>query len=551
VTRLVLRCDRFFVVREPFRVSRVKEGMNISLRRRAAAFTLLAVGATACGNPEQVSPVSSTDVPLPKIVLSSNMSGHEAMSSAAVGDSKMFAAFPAYTYTGIDGDLGLAQVWRFDSAPVDLAKVKALAALFGVEGDPVALSADQGGGYVVGSQDYSGPALYVYADGLGSWSYSPGFTYTGCLTPPIAVDDAVEVPSVEPAQGSTSEGMPIPSAVDDSSAPSDIPLVAVPDMSVSCVPPAPEVNDTLKEEAERMLADVLAAVGTVRADVSVTSMSDDWSTSATAAHRFGGVDSAVSTYVGFSAGELSWASGILAVPTLVGSYPQVTYQHAVERFNTRPMWPAMPYAVAKGDAAAVATDVASSDIVAAGEAVDGCATSPADLPVEVLVPEQQEPVAVGLSSPAPYLVQVWDADGTVWLVPAYRFKAVDGEYSFDVDVVSLVDEYLVTPDMPVAATSDTSGVQVVEEVVPMDPVQEPVMSDVECAAPSEDMLRSVADTWVGLTETEAVAAAEAAAATLRVVSYDGVEFPVTADWSPTRVNVEVVDGVVVAVVSIG
>jgi len=60
-----------------------------------------------------------------------------------------------------------------------------------------------------------------------------------------------------------------------------------------------------------------------------------------------------------------------------------------------------------------------------------------------------------------------------------------------------------------------------------------------------------AEILLGLPEDEAAKVAEENGWTLRVVRADGVDFVVTADYSPTRVNVELTEGVVTAVVSIG
>jgi hypothetical protein len=56
---------------------------------------------------------------------------------------------------------------------------------------------------------------------------------------------------------------------------------------------------------------------------------------------------------------------------------------------------------------------------------------------------------------------------------------------------------------------------------------------------------------VGLTEDEAAEAAEACGWTTRVVRRDGQDQAITLDFRPTRVNVEVTDGEVTAIVDIG
>ena len=71
----------------------------------------------------------------------------------------------------------------------------------------------------------------------------------------------------------------------------------------------------------------------------------------------------------------------------------------------------------------------------------------------------------------------------------------------------------------------------------------------ECA---EEPTEETADELlVGLTEDEATEAAEACGWILRVVQRDGEDLPMTMDLRPNRVNVEVTDGEVTAIVSTG
>jgi len=62
---------------------------------------------------------------------------------------------------------------------------------------------------------------------------------------------------------------------------------------------------------------------------------------------------------------------------------------------------------------------------------------------------------------------------------------------------------------------------------------------------------SAGDVLVGLTEDDATTAAEGHGWAFRVARRDGEDLPLTMDFRPDRVNVEVTDGEVTAVVSIG
>jgi hypothetical protein len=68
--------------------------------------------------------------------------------------------------------------------------------------------------------------------------------------------------------------------------------------------------------------------------------------------------------------------------------------------------------------------------------------------------------------------------------------------------------------------------------------------------PPEPTEESAAD-LVGLTEADATGAAEACGWILRVVRRDGEDQPATRDFRPNRVNVEVTDGEVTAIVNTG
>ena len=77
----------------------------------------------------------------------------------------------------------------------------------------------------------------------------------------------------------------------------------------------------------------------------------------------------------------------------------------------------------------------------------------------------------------------------------------------------------------------------------------PSSGPADCAEePTEE---SADELLVGLTEDEATDAAEACGWILRVVRRDGEDLPATLDFRPNRVNVEVTDGEVTAIVNTG
>ena len=69
---------------------------------------------------------------------------------------------------------------------------------------------------------------------------------------------------------------------------------------------------------------------------------------------------------------------------------------------------------------------------------------------------------------------------------------------------------------------------------------QPPADDLTITEETEALAASV----VGMAETQAQETVEAADHTWRVVARDGVSFPVTEDYSPTRINATIVDGTV-------
>jgi hypothetical protein len=183
----------------------------------------------------------------------------------------------------------------------------------------------------------------------------------------------------------------------------------------------------------------------------------------------------------------------------------------------------------------VGVDVAEADVApaAAPEPAPEPATVPpasdvvdppvTPVPVEVPAPEEVTVTLVDVQA------DVWwafDVDGSVWLLPAYRFIGDDGGWYI---VPAVTDEFLVR--VPV-------------DTVPAEPVPAPETVPPEIPATSTPPVDTVADVTplessVGKTLGEFRADAEALGLTVRVVEQDGVPLAVTMDYNPSRVNVAV------------
>jgi hypothetical protein len=159
-------------------------------------------------------------------------------------------------------------------------------------------------------------------------------------------------------------------------------------------------------------------------------------------------------------------------------------------------------------------------------------------------PADLEPITVTLTDVELGLTMVWDADGVVWLLPAYTFSDADGgQYSviaIDDSFISLPEELPMPEPMPVETP----------------PRRDPSQRRRHRAGPRDGTSRWVdqaaaAEALVGLPLDEATKVAEELGWEVRVSTLDGVSQALTMDLRSNRVNVAIVDGVVTGVDSVG
>ena len=196
-------------------------------------------------------------------------------------------------------------------------------------------------------------------------------------------------------------------------------------------------------------------------------------------------------------------------------------------------------------------------------------TVPVDTtPVETIVVDEPAPIEPGVDREAitvtlvdveSDLWWVWDADGNVWLVPAYRFIDAEGGWH---TVPAVTEEFLMQTDQPTDAPIPVEpdegtggGAEPLPplESLPAEPDQQPIDEGSIDARPIDDpeVALSVLEPLVGLSIEEFTAEAEALGYSVRVVRQDGEDLPVTMDLRPDRANVEVEGPRVVGLVSIG
>ena len=520
-----------------------------------ASAAILGLTTAACGDPSsQTASTATVASSLPVIHLRAG-SGSGGATPAAAESDRMMMPYGTFVFV-VDGTLpaldGTAPAWRFPAgADLDEARVAAIAAALGVEGEVRTLGADMGGGWMVGPEDYSAATLTVSADGMLNWWFSPApqemrGVECGQVVGPI---DAIE-----PDAPATDETTP---------AADDVPVDTV-EPGMPCEEPLPPTGVPDAATAEQSAKDLFASLGYDPAAYEYETYADEWGASVTAWLMLDGVRAPITLSVGFGAeGAVTWASGSLASPEPVGEYPLVGTTAGIDRLNDQSgqwMWfgyggPAVMardtgVAVETADAptgadgstgAAPATEPAAMPIAPPDETAPSCDPA-ADCVVDEMPPPEE--ITVTITGATMGLTQIWDADGTVWLLPMYVFTTADGgEWS----VIAVDDSFIELPavelpvpePMPVdTAVSGGTGDGAGDGVGTVAPLP----AEVDPAA---------AEVLVGLEEDEAAKVAEGNGWGFRVVRADGVDFAVTADYSPTRVNVELTQGVVTAIVSIG
>jgi hypothetical protein len=392
-----------------------------------------------------------------------------AAGDAATSEStKMMAAPITYTYDGASSDLTApAASWFFAPGTVpSTEQIAALAAALGVQGDVQSLTADQGGGWMVGPSDYSQPTVNVASDALQSWWYSAGNS-AAVSTPACELYPPGDPAATQSSDPATSE-------------------VAVP----RCEEPQPPANVPDQATAEAKARDLFAALGIDLGSYQLETYADDWSAGVTGYLVLDGMRTNMTISVGYGAeGALTWASGFLATPQRGADYPRIGIEAAVQRLNDQSAsWmgigiardaSTMEAASTGGGVAVPDTAIAPPPIAPDASAVPGSDVPVSDVPVnEVPVSEVPptaviepapvdtiavEPINVSLTAVKPSLEQLWASDGTVWLLPGYAFDAADGGLY---TVIAVEDQYIQVVQPPLATDVATSGAATEPAVAP-------------------------------------------------------------------------------------
>ena len=449
---------------------------------------------------------------------------------SATSDMSMIA--PAYVVTDyVVGDLPAlpdnTTGYVFDAGAMPSADdASRVAAALGVDGEPVQTDDGFSVFWRVGPDDGTAPSVTVFDDAMQSWNYDWGWVGrdagVGCAVagePGIEpMPDVAPPPDIDPTDAD---------AMSDGSAELVAPVESLPieidpneTVPVECTTPEPPAGIPTQADAEQRATDYLAAMGVDTSTVAFESYADEWSASVTGNEQVDGVN-ARSWGFGFGAdAELQYAWGSVATPEPVGPYTLVDLDTAVARLTDG------TYGFgATGRGVGVMEDLAASSDAAVTEGpVETMIAEPMPVDVPGGVPAEPEEITVTLVDVQPDLWWVWDADGSAWLLPAYRFIGDDGGWY---TVPAVTDDFLIAEPTPVT----TEPTVPVETTPPVDP---PVDTNPGDSVPTADEIGPL----VGMSLDEFTKATDPYP--VRVVEIDGEPQAVTMDFSESRINVAVV-----------
>jgi hypothetical protein len=490
--------------------------------------TLLALSATvvlfasACGD----DPDATGAPPVIQLAAPASAAGGALQPSSTGADAARELSMLADLEYVLAGELpaldGPAGSWVVPAGTsVTIEQVRALAAALGVPGEPRPQPAEWGGGWMVGPDDGTAPSLGVSGDSMAYWWYSPawaddsGVGRCGVVEPlPIEGDAAATEPGTKEA------GTDVTAEVTPEGG--EVPVV-------DCVEPVPPANVPTADEAEALARQLLAELGEDPGQYLFETYADEWGANVTAYLLLEGVRSPLIWSVSYGGdGVLQYAGGTLADPQRSEDYPRIGTAAGFERLRTGedPM-----YGVGRWSAYAAAEQaIAEGEPAPPDVAIDPAVGMPA--PSEPLTPP--EPVVVSITGVEEELVQVWDVDGTVHLLPGYAFVSSDGGRYL---VSAVPAEYLV-PVEPVPVEP------VPVEPVPADTGVVPAPGEATGETPAAPIDPAFLESLVGVPEDEAVAAIEEAGWQARVVERDGEPFPATMDYREDRINLVVAGGLV-------
>jgi hypothetical protein len=472
--------------------------MFISRLTAAAAAIALLLSVSACGEDAGSGLAPPVPIRVSQVAAAGSLASGAGESDAMI-DGRAMWWFGGYEYQ-VDPGLNALPTdstgYRFGPATeVSEATVRQIATALGLSDAPVrnpdAQVYDQA--WVVGPTDGSAPSVVVLNDPQATWYYSGAW--------------AMETPGESSGTASSEPREPGAAGSDDSDS------GTAPDEMRDWEPPTPPEGILTADEAQAEAIRIFSAVGQNPNDFELEVWADEWYASVTAWPRLGGGRSPMTWNFGFGEkGQLQWASGFLAEPVATGPFPLVGLDEALERLADQfTGWGAAVGFPAPDADAPTSNDEAARDS-------------------DEQMPEPVKELAV-LVSVAADLWWAMDVDGSVWLLPAYRFTDTEGREHI---VAAVTDEYLmIEPQVGIIEPMPTPG------------------SDGGVTGPGSEEEAQMEElmTWakkelIGMELSAATVVAEARGVVVRVAQRDGQELMVTMDYVMNRINLatETADG---------
>lgn len=316
-----------------------------------------------------------------------------ATSAESWGESALYIEYEYVPGADLSDSPGTGVVYELELSGDPLEILAGLGEVYGLEGTPAPSQYfdEVWPGYVLGSEDWSGPTLNLTWSGTGPWYYSD--------------PDAYQQPTCrerEPEESSEELGgfeceNPEPSG--------PLPSVA-------------EATDMAVELFQKSGLKVTASEVTVLAN-------DEWGVGLSAIQTIEGVDTALEWSVFFAPGPtLASVSGHAATPQSRGVFDTVSPRDALERLESG-LWWGSPAPLYHSGFDSVFEDSHSFDQPLSFE------------PGDVIT------VTVESADEAPLLI--WDAQGTAWLVPGYIMRHGDEPWNASA-VISVEEGVIELPD---------------------------------------------------------------------------------------------------------
>ena len=293
--------------------------------------------------------------------------------------------------------------------------------------------------------------------------------------------------------------------------------------STACAPNAPDCSTTTPStplnllshrEAMNRTISTLTTGGYNTATYSFTATSTPWSTDVVGVLNIAGIPTNMT--VAFSYGEngtLTSANGPLIYVKRANGYYMVSPKDAIKRLQD-------PRYTSWGNA----TDMAAKDTMAS--------------------PDSAAPRVIPITGVRYVLMQARLTAEASILLPAYTFTNDTGDVG---TVIAVEDKYLVFGNSAVPGDSTVvpgTDSAPPEPIAPSEPIATIEPGEMPGLNPISD---ADAQKLVGLSEAEATKVATGNGWTVRIAMRDGKDFMLTTDYSDTRVNLTVTNGVVTGI----